>query len=255
MRNQVLEKKLQQALDEGHNVWVVGDVHGYFQTMLELCERLALNEDDWVVFLGDLIDRGPNSFGVVHHVMTQPRMATVKGNHEDMMVQQFTMTKLRGKTTVASYLRAHQSSEGKLDESALEVCAQQHTNWMAELPTHIVLNRWRLVHAGYRPGVDLDGQTDDDLLWIRHDFHASRTPVDPLRTVVFGHTITAGLPGRTMADWGMPWGSEAVLEDGRPAALGLDTCLYHGPKEKRMLTALNLRTGRTVQQVRLEAQA
>ena len=70
--------------------------------------------------------------------------------------------------------------------------------------------------------------------------------------MVFGHTITAGLPGRTMADWGEPWESEVVLEDGRPAALGLDTCLYHGPKEKRMLTALNLRTGRTVQQVRVE---
>ena len=56
-----------------------------------------------------------------------------------------------------------------------------------------------------------------------------------------------------MADWGEPWESEVVLEDGRPAALGLDTCLYHGPKEKRMLTALNLRTGRTIQQVRVEA--
>ena len=266
MRNQALEEKLQKALDEGHNVWVVGDVHGFHQTMLELCERLALKENDWVVFLGDLIDRGPNSFGVVHHVMTQPQMATVKGNHEDMMVQQCTMAKLKqpdldvrlwmqngGKTTLASYLRAHQSTEGKLDEAALEVCVQHHTKWMDELPTHIVLNRWRLVHAGYRPGVDLDGQTDDDLLWIRHDFHTTRTPVDPVRTVVFGHTITAGLPGRTMADWGEPWESEVVLEDGRPAAFGLDTCLYHGPKEKRMLTALNLRTGRTVQQVRVEA--
>ena len=78
MRDQALEEKLQQALDEGHNVWVVGDVHGFYQTMVELCHRLALKENDWVVFLGDLIDRGPNSFGVVHHVMSASRMATVK---------------------------------------------------------------------------------------------------------------------------------------------------------------------------------
>jgi hypothetical protein len=50
MRNQELEEKLQQALDDGHNVWAVGDVHGFYQTMIELCERLALNENDWVVF-------------------------------------------------------------------------------------------------------------------------------------------------------------------------------------------------------------
>ena len=266
MRNQELEEKLQQALDDGHNVWAVGDVHGFYQTMIELCERLALNENDWVVFLGDLVDRGPNSFGVVQHVMTEARMATVKGNHEDMMVRQFTMANLQqpgidvmlwmrngGDTTVASYMRAHQSSEGALDEPALEACAQRHTAWMSELPTHIVLNRWRLVHAGYRPGTDLDGQDDDDLLWIRREFHASGAPVDPQRTVVFGHTITASLPGRTMADWGKPWESRVILDDHRPSAIGLDTCLYHGPEQKRMLTALNLRTGKTVQQVRVEA--
>ena len=266
LRDIELEGKLQDALDAGHNVWVVGDVHGFYQTMVELCQRLALKENDWVVFLGDLIDRGPNSFGVVHHVMSEARMATVKGNHEAMMVQQFTMEKLRqpdldvrlwmrngGNTTVKSYLLAHQSTEGRLDESALAICAERHTTWMAELPTHIVLDRWRLVHAGYRPGVDLDAQNDDDLLWIRREFHASHVPVDPLRTVVFGHTITAGLPGRTLADWGRPWESEVMLEDERPSAIGLDTCLYHGPEGKRRLTAINLRTGQSVQQERVEA--
>ena len=79
LRDIELEGKLQDALDAGHNVWVVGDVHGFYQTMVELCQRLALKENDWVVFLGDLIDRGPNSFGVVHHVMSEARMATVKG--------------------------------------------------------------------------------------------------------------------------------------------------------------------------------
>ena len=265
MRDRELEGALQQALDAGHNVWVVGDVHGFYQTMVELCARLDLSENDWVVFLGDLVDRGPNAFGVVHHVMSSNRMATVKGNHEDMMVRQFTMGKMRtpdldvrlwmkngGNTTVKSYLRAHQSIEGKLDESALEACAQRHTTWMSELPTHIVLDRWRLVHAGYRPGVDAEEQSTDDLLWIRREFHTSRVPIDPQRTVVFGHTITAGLPGRTMEDWGRPWESTVMLEDERPSAIGLDTCLYHGPEHKRLLTAMNLQTGQSVQQARVE---
>ena len=62
MRDYELELKLQAALDRGDNVWVIGDVHGFFQSMVELCERLELSEGDWVVFLGDLIDRGPNGF-------------------------------------------------------------------------------------------------------------------------------------------------------------------------------------------------
>ena len=86
MRDHELEIKLQSALDRGKNVWVVGDVHGFFQSMIELCSNLDLTEGDWVVFLGDLIDRGPNGFGVVHEVMTHPYYASVKGNHEDMMV-------------------------------------------------------------------------------------------------------------------------------------------------------------------------
>ena len=266
MRDVELEVKLQQALDRGHDVWVVGDVHGFYQTMVELCDRLALKDHDWVVFLGDLVDRGPNSFGVVHHVMTQARMATVKGNHEQMMVQNFTPEKLEqpdidvmlwmqngGNTTVASYIRAHQTTDGRLDAASYHDCAQRHTEWMAALPTHIVLDRWRLVHAGYRPGVDLDGQDEDDLLWIRNEFHRSSTPIDDERTVVFGHTITAGLPGQTVNDWGRVWESAVVLDDERSAAIGLDTCLYHGPEHKRMLTALNLRTGQSVQQARVEA--
>ena len=120
MRDRELEGKLQAALDAGHNVWAVGDVHGFYQTMMELCNQMDLREGDWVVFLGDLVDRGPNAFGVVHHVMTADRVVSVKGNHEDMMVQQFTMGKMQrpdldvmlwmrngGNTTVESYMRAH----------------------------------------------------------------------------------------------------------------------------------------------------
>lgn len=266
MRDYELELKLQAALDRGDNVWVIGDVHGFFQSMVELCESLDLSEGDWVVFLGDLIDRGPNGFGVVHEVMNNPRFTSVKGNHEDMMVQQFTMEKIRhpdmdvmlwmrngGNTTVASYIEATRNEEGEMDDVALEECAALHTAWMAQLPTHLVLDRWRLVHAGYRPNHDLEQQTSEDLLWIRRAFHAATQPIDPVRTIVFGHTPTVALPGHTKEEWGHVWHSEVRLKDERPAATGLDTCLYQGPLDRRVLSAMNLRTGRVVQQHRVEA--
>lgn len=266
MRDHELEVKLQAALDRGNNVWVVGDVHGFFQSMTELCSRLELSEGDWVVFLGDLIDRGPNGFGVVHEVMNNPWFASVKGNHEDMMVQQFTMENIRhpdldvmlwmkngGNTTVASYIEANRNERGELDEVSFEACAGRHTDWMAQLPTHIVLDRWRLVHAGYRPNLNLDQQTSEDLLWIRKAFHTASAPIDPLRTIVFGHTPTVALPGQTKGEWGTIWHSDVWLDDERPAATGIDTCLYQGPLERRVLSALNLRTGEVVQQHRVEA--
>ena len=56
LRNIALETKLQSILDKGSNVWVIGDVHGYFGTLEALTERLGLGENDAVVMLGDLID-------------------------------------------------------------------------------------------------------------------------------------------------------------------------------------------------------
>lgn len=266
MRDRALEEKIQADLDAGGNVWVVGDVHGFFQSMNELCAQLNLRSGDWVVFLGDLIDRGPNSFGVVHDVMHHPQYCTVRGNHEDMMVRQLTMEKLRtpdldvmlwmrngGNTTVASYMDSVRNEAGEVDEGALERVAAEHTAWMATLPTHLVLDRWRLVHAGYSPDVPLDEQRDEDLLWIRGAFHHAVAPVDGERTIVFGHTPTAGLPGHTAEDWGTVWHSSVKLADGRSAAIGLDTCLYHGPSDRRALTAMNLRTGEVIQQHRVEA--
>ena len=266
MRDRELEEKIQADLDAGGNVWVVGDVHGFFQSMNELCARLNLRDGDWVVFLGDLIDRGPNSFGVVHDVMHHPNYCTVRGNHEDMMVRQLTMEKLRapdldvmlwmrngGNTTVASYMDSVRNEAGEVDEDALERLAAEHTAWMANLPTHLVLDRWRLVHAGYSPDVPLDEQRDEDLLWIRGAFHHAVSPVDGERTIVFGHTPTVGLPGHTAENWGEVWHSSVKLVDGRSAAIGLDTCLYHGPGERRALTAMNLRTGEVIQQHRVEA--
>ena len=87
MRDYSLEKRLQEALDNGRNVWVIGDVHGFSQTLEELLESLKLEPDDFVVLLGDLIDRGPNSARVVEIVKNECNIFSLKGNHESMMVE------------------------------------------------------------------------------------------------------------------------------------------------------------------------
>ena len=70
MRDYNLEEKLQNAMDNNVNIWVIGDVHGYYNTFHVLVEKLQLNENDIVVMIGDLIDRGPTSADVVNYVKT-----------------------------------------------------------------------------------------------------------------------------------------------------------------------------------------
>jgi serine/threonine protein phosphatase 1 len=264
-RDEALEVTLQKALDDGHRVWVVGDVHGFHLTMEALVEQLALEPEDWVVFLGDLIDRGPDSHGVMAAVKAHPRMTSVLGNHEAMMLEQFHAKRLAtndmdvrlwwqngGSTTVFSYEKAHRGIDGKEDDEAMYATVAHHRLWLASLPTHIVLDAWRLVHAGYDPEQELDEQSHDEYLWIRTPFHRAANPVDRQRTVVFGHTPTVSLPGHVPADWGKVWNSPVRLDDGRSAAVGIDTCLYHGQIGPKVLTAYDLRTGAVVQQERVE---
>ena len=94
MRDIELEMNLQKALDNGHNVWVIGDIHGFNETLRTLVTNLALQSGDYVVLLGDLIDRGPNSYDVVQYVKTSPNIVTVKGNHEKMMIELFSLPRL-----------------------------------------------------------------------------------------------------------------------------------------------------------------
>ncbi len=265
VRDAKLELTLQDALNNGHRVWVVGDVHGHFKTMEALVEQLQLGPEDWVVFLGDLIDRGPDSYSVVAAVKDHPRMASVLGNHEAMMFEQFRFERLEtndmdvrlwwqngGSTTVYSYERAHRKTDGTEDDEAMYETVAEHRTWLTSLPAHIVLDAWRLVHAGYDPQQPLDEQSHDEYLWIRNSFHQADAPVDGKRAVIFGHTPTASLPGHSSTDWGNVWLSPVMLEDGRNAAVGIDTCVYHRQNGAKVLTAYDLQTGSVVQQARVE---
>lgn len=265
-RNEAIEMQLQTALDDGANVWVIGDIHGFYQSFISLIDELNLGENDRVVLLGDLIDRGPNSYGVVHTARTNEQIFCVKGNHEAMMAENFSLEGLQdpnidllvwikngGDTTVRSYLNAFNNVLTQPDHQAMKKQIKDDNEWIETLPLHIVLKEWRLVHAGYKPNLPLDEQTEDEYLWIRKEFHEVLKPVDHQRTVVFGHTPTASLPGHGEQSWGKVWRSEVCLNNARPAAIGLDTCLYHAKQGMpAVLTAFNLQDGRVVQQSRVE---
>ena len=267
VRNRAVEEELQRALDEGSDVWVIGDVHGYFGTLEALIQRLDMGDKDAVVMLGDLIDRGPTSADVVNYVRTTANVHSIRGNHEQMMIEGFDDALFfrdlsmeariwyhnGGANTESSYIARYGSDDGACDRASDDV------EWMRQLPTEIVLDDWRLVHGGYDQNHDVDGQSESIHMHARKQFFDSGHAIDPKRTILFGHTVTFKHLHKDDSKAGEIWLSDIKVDDGRPMAIGLDTCVYHecldseGPSMlPRVLTAYNLQTEEPVYQSRIE---
>ena len=251
IRDLSLEADLQSRIDDGHRVYVIGDIHGHLATFRALIHRLNLRKEDRVVCLGDMIDRGPDSAGVMKLIRGDQRIICIKGNHEHMALQSITedgrvelwqpWMQRGGKSCWASYIV---QAEGDLYLAKRNFLSDMR--WINTLPTQIVLDKFRLVHAGYDPRMALDAQGDKELLWIRKIWYRHEKPVDPQRTVLFGHTTTLKL--------GAPKGgsiarSKFTLGDGRPAWVAMDTGAYNHVNPG--LAAVNLATLKVIKQTTL----
>jgi serine/threonine protein phosphatase 1 len=158
-----------------------------------------------LVFLGDYIDRGPDSFGVVETVIELKNryrglVTVLKGNHEHMFINFITGREdlLLNANGVAWTMRSY-NQNSPFPVSHLEF--YQNLLLYYETDAHI------FVHAGLRPGVPVNVQTEQDFLWIRDDFLASE--YDFGKTVVFGHTPFKEpyiIPGRAGLDTGAVFG-------------------------------------------------
>ncbi len=252
-RDAHIEADLQGRLDEGRNVWAIGDIHGHLGTFRALMHRLKLDPEDRVVCLGDMIDRGPDSAGVVDYIRSHPQIICLKGNHELMAIGSLQKDgdielwqpwlERGGRPTWGSYIvRAH----GDLYDAKKQLASD--LMWMDNLPNHIVLDELRLVHAGYDPRMPLDSQGDKELLWIRNRFYAHEYAVDPDRTVVFGHSTTTKVgpnPGYVSE-------SEIRLRDGRPAWIAMDVGAYNHVAPG--LAAIHLKSLQVVKQATLRSE-
>ena len=192
-------------------VYAIGDVHGYRQQLQALEADIiedgaAIAGEKWIVNLGDYVDRGPDSAGVIDHLLAPLpggwRRIALVGNHDDILLQYlrdpaaFGWWLLEGGTeTMESYgVDVDRILEGPDPDTRLRDTfgariPEEHLAFLSELPAALSLPRWFFVHAGIRPGVPLEMQAEEDLIWIRSPFLETRRQ-DGV-TVVHGHT-----PGR-----------------------------------------------------------
>lgn len=175
------------------DLYAIGDIHGNLDLLERLMEKLQPDlTRDQLIFMGDYIDRGPRSQGVVDYVLRLKSLAPpeqvvcLKGNHEAMFLNFLQGRDVElfqfngGLSTIRDYWGEDWEKLEKL------VLPPDHRRFFEELPLYYETPDYIFVHGGLHPGVPLTEQGEEDLLWIRGDFIASME--DFGKKVIFGHT-------------------------------------------------------------------
>jgi len=199
------------AVPEGTRVYAIGDIHGRADLLLRLHDMIAEDASRWpdcrkiAVYLGDFVDRGLEVGKVVDILLDAPlagfESVYLLGNHEASLLQFLDDISIGsgwlfygGTETLYSY-GVNMPSDGSEGERLTRIQAElaakipeRHRAFFRTLRLHHVEGDYLFVHAGIRPGVPLERQDKEDLLWIRDKFIHSNT--DHGKVVVHGHTIS-----------------------------------------------------------------
>lgn len=185
--------------------YVVGDIHGCLDLYTRLETQImaeAAGTPVLIISVGDLVDRGPDSAGVIKHLMEPPPQGAQRlilmGNHEQMMLEFFKAPRANirwldygGRTTLTSYgvdelqMGGFDLPEDQLAQKMQALVPAEHLAWMRSLPAAIRLgDRYFISHSGINPAKPLGAQSTRDLMWSRG---MTGSPPEGI-TVIHGHT-------------------------------------------------------------------
>lgn len=200
------DKKVPQV-PAGVRIYAIGDVHGRADLLASLLLQIEVDialhpiSKPITVFLGDYIDRGPDSKQVIDLLISPnhtPEMICLKGNHETFLLNFLKTPALLddwrqcgGLETLVSYglkppMNPSFNDRTRLAHDLANATPESHRKFFQALRLSFVCGDFLFVHAGLRPLIPLQQQSEDDLLWIRDDFLLWDKPFEKI--VVHGHT-------------------------------------------------------------------
>ena len=206
-----------------NRIFAIGDIHGCIYELEALFSHLESNHlslsNDIFIFIGDYIDRGPDSKAVIDFLLNfQKKYANsifLRGNHEDIFLSYIGINGYEtanyllngGKDCLKSYsLREDETNITEI----LSKIPQSHIQFIKDTIHGIILEDFIFVHAGINPLFTIDNQTKSDILWIRGEFILNRHYLN--KTVIFGHTpqrcIYLDLPYKIGIDTGLVFGNK-----------------------------------------------
>ena len=195
---------------EGTRIYAIGDIHGRADLLCELHTKIATDLTErpvargLLIHLGDYIDRGPSSKKVIDHLiekrLTGLETINLKGNHEEFLLSFYKNSEEGGNWLLnggGNTLRSYgievlddpfQKSLylDKIHANFLDRLPETHLVFLSNLVLHHREGDYLFVHAGLRPGIPLELQSHEDLMWIRSDFLSSDTNFGFV--VVHGHS-------------------------------------------------------------------
>ncbi len=225
------------SIPDGRRVYAIGDIHGRNDLLNILIEKIMADDGkrgearSEIIFLGDLVDRGPDSADVIETAMKLKHdlkdVRFLMGNHEEVYLSATTgeekavrfFNRIGGRETILSY-EITMKEYVDLDMPALakrlpDLFPAEHIAFIKDFEDQIIIGDYAFVHAGIRPGVPLSEQKPKDLRWIREEFLSARRAHE--KVIIYGHTIN----------------DDVVEKDNR---IGIDTGAYYSDK----LTAIAL---------------
>jgi serine/threonine protein phosphatase 1 len=199
------------TVPDGVCVYAVGDIHGRLDLMTALLEKiwadadaLPANTSKTLIFLGDYVDRGPQSKQVIDYLiaLNKPGWDIIKlaGNHEYSVLEFLRNPEVYaswrvygGMETLLSYdvrpvMTTDQKEIARIQQEFAAKLPLEHLRFLSDLPYSYSVGDYFFAHAGARPGLALDKQSAEDLLWIRDEFLQSDQWFE--KVVVHGHTPT-----------------------------------------------------------------
>ena len=228
-------------------IFAIGDIHGELEMLKAAHQRIAQlgGEDAPIVHLGDLLDRGPDSRGVVDYLREGQAKGrnwrVIKGNHDRFLPKFLSDPEwvdpglssgahwvdhegLGAAATLASYGLDASVPRWQLHEQALRAVPADHAFWLDNLPIYHLHPLALFVHAGIRPGLDLGAQSEQDLVWIRQPFLPDHRDYGIL--VVHGHTPVKQVEhhgNRLAVDTGAVFGGRLSAVEITPQTVSLVT--------------------------------
>lgn len=197
------------AISPGQRVYAIGDIHGRCDLLDRLLAQIDADDaarpaaETILIFLGDLVDRGADSAGVVERLRLlaaeRPSTRFLTGNHEELFLSALAcdekalrlFCRVGGRETAISYGMTPEEYEGydydEFGRRLIELVPDDHRTFLASFEDMGVIGDYAFVHAGIRPDVPLADQSPTDLRWIRSTFLDHRQPFEKM--IVHGHTI------------------------------------------------------------------
>jgi serine/threonine protein phosphatase 1 len=226
---------------DGVRIYAIGDIHGRNDLLQQLLAQIETDDvargtaDTQIIFLGDLVDRGPDSAGVIETAMAlrakERQVRYLLGNHEEVFLAACRkrdaktlkfFLKIGGDTTLQSYPITRTEymalDHEELAARLVTLVPEAHLAFLESFEDQIIIGDYAFVHAGIRPGVPLSEQKRSDMRWIKDEFTDQRGDLE--KVIIYGHTIYDDV-------------------DERGSRIGIDTGAYASGK----LSAIGLEGG------------